>query len=208
MTEQVQLPTTRDEAISLAVKESGKITPPKYPDAGQLYDEGKHRHDVRGQEYEDVGGFSVLNAQATFYKKIWLKYGHIASSHVLTSSLYSIQVMLVTDIMTFIMDMQYCCLSEVSSAAIDAWESKIKMAEKLEFNVRWLRDCFEDVKRYFDKEQKMMTTLLLEKDRAVEAAKARVLQAEGVLKMAREHMSAAEIDRRSIGTCIRKKVPA
>ncbi|KAI3994121.1 hypothetical protein MKX01_012378 [Papaver californicum] len=192
---------TRDEAISLAVKESGNITPPKYPDAGQLYDEGKHRHDVRDQKFEDIGGFSVLNTQATFYKKIWLKYGHIFSSHVLTSSLYSIQVMLVTDIM----NMQYCRLSEVSSATIDAWESKIKMAEKLEFDVKWLRDCFEDVKRYFDKEQKMMTTLLLEKDRAVEAAKARVLQAEDELEMARKHLSAAEIDRNLYsekGTCL------
>ncbi|KAI3937544.1 hypothetical protein MKW92_048053 [Papaver armeniacum] len=66
------------------------------------------------------------------------------------ASSYQSLVTLVTDIMNSIADMYRCPLIEVSDEMINAWESKIGLAEKLEFNVSWLRSRFDDVKKDFN----------------------------------------------------------
>ncbi|XP_026417954.1 uncharacterized protein LOC113313405 [Papaver somniferum] len=111
----------------------------EYPGAGQPFGEGRQSNKVGfcdEEEYEDVGGFSILKAQAPLYKQIWLKYGHIPSAEVLPISSYPILVMAVKDLMTSTVDMYQCRYVDLSSETINSWEDKIKMVEKLEFNVK------------------------------------------------------------------------
>ncbi|RZC77834.1 hypothetical protein C5167_002235 [Papaver somniferum] len=140
-----------------------------YPTAGQYFLPEEHHQGVLDEKYEDIGGFCVLKAQAPLYRKIWLRYGHIATNQVL-KDLYSTQVTLVTNIMALIMDMRISRFAEVSSTMIDLWENKISMAEKLEFKVSWLRERFQDVKKDFYG-KKNLNIELLEKSQSFQAAK-------------------------------------
>ncbi|RZC82715.1 hypothetical protein C5167_045501 [Papaver somniferum] len=62
----------------------------KHPGAGQIFEGGMHNEHnqevLDGDIYEEIGGFLVEKPYASLYKQIWLKYGHIASSNVLTAS--------------------------------------------------------------------------------------------------------------------------
>ncbi|MCL7036006.1 hypothetical protein MKW94_020509 [Papaver nudicaule] len=193
-------PTERSELIGVveAVAEvtvSSAAKQDKFPGAGRLYEEGKHPTEfvVLDEKYEDVGGFSVLKTQASLYKEIWLKYGHIASSQVLTD-LYSSQVAVVTEIMTSIEDMNRCHLEEVSSELIDLWEKKIKVAEKLEFNISWLRESLEDIKKIFAGEKKLQDTLVeqVQANAQVFEAEQQLVFANDGLNMAKERLFALE----------------
>ncbi|KAI3872498.1 hypothetical protein MKX03_014598 [Papaver bracteatum] len=117
-----------------------------YPNAGKSFkiDQGDVFHN---ENHEIVGGFSVLRRQASLYRKIWLKYGHIPSTRVLPSTSYNSLVALVTDIMNTVIDMYLCRYIEVSSELIHTWWCKIKLAEILEFNVNWLIMRFNDVNK-------------------------------------------------------------
>ncbi|KAI3845384.1 hypothetical protein MKX03_027527 [Papaver bracteatum] len=117
-----------------------------YPDAGKPFekDEGVVFYD---ENHDIVGGFSVLRRQASLYRKIWLKYGHIASTKVLTATSYNSLVTIVTDVMNTVLDMYRCRYIDVSTELIDSWDSKIILAEKLGFNVSWLRGRYNDIEK-------------------------------------------------------------
>ncbi|KAI3925505.1 hypothetical protein MKW92_025773, partial [Papaver armeniacum] len=135
----------------------------KYPGAGQPFGEGSQSNKVGfcdDKSYEDIGGFSISKAQAPLYKQIWLKYGHIPSAGVLPITSYPILVMVVKDLMTSIIDMYQCRYVDLSSETIKSWEDNIKMAEKLEFNIRWLRERFETFKKGMGGMQNVKTELL------------------------------------------------
>lgn len=77
---------------------------------------------------------------------------------------------------------------------IEAWEKKIKMAEKLEFNISWLREWFELVKEDFQGVQKLQTALV-EHEQAKErliAAEEQLMLANNEMKNARENLSVLE----------------
>ncbi|KAI3908024.1 hypothetical protein MKW98_003669 [Papaver atlanticum] len=167
--------------VSSATKED------KFPVAGGLYAEGRHCEKVQDEEFEDVGGFSVQKTHAPLYKQIWLKYGHIASNQVLPDSYYYSQVVVVSELMSFIVDMNRYPFEEVSSDVIDSWEKNVKVAEKLEFNIGWLRERLEDIKIAFAEEKKLKE-MLAEQDQA----KARAIEAEQLLVLAKERLSALE----------------
>ncbi|KAI3964741.1 hypothetical protein MKW92_047931 [Papaver armeniacum] len=159
----------------------------KFPGAGQLYEEGKHRGKVLGDGFVDVGGFDIPKTEASLYKEIWLNYGHIASNRVLTDSYYYSQVVVLSELLSFIVKMNACPLEEVSSEVIDDWESNIRVAEKLEFNISWLRERLEDIKIVFAEVEKLRETLAEQNE-----AKARVIEAEEQLFLAKERLSALE----------------
>ncbi|KAI3896464.1 hypothetical protein MKX03_014611, partial [Papaver bracteatum] len=98
------------------------------------------------EEFEDVGGFCILKTQAPVYKQIWLRYGHIPSTKVLPISAYRVLILAVTDLMSCVMDMHNYRYVDLTFEMIEGWEEKINMAEKLEFNIGWLRQRFEMVK--------------------------------------------------------------
>ncbi|KAI3896460.1 hypothetical protein MKX03_014607 [Papaver bracteatum] len=134
-----------------------------YPGAGEPF--GEERHDRKvcscdDKEYEDVGGFNILKTQAPLYKQIWLKYGHIPSTKVFPVSSYPILVMVIRDLMISILDMYQYHYVDLSSETINCWEEKIKMAEKLEFNIGWLRERFECMKKGMGGMQSVKNELL------------------------------------------------
>ncbi|KAI3872501.1 hypothetical protein MKX03_014601 [Papaver bracteatum] len=121
-----------------------------YPDAGKPFEkeQGVVFYD---ENHEIVGGFSVLRRQTSLYRKIWLKYGHIASTKVLTATSYNSLVTLVTDIMNTVLDMYRCRYVDVSAELMGTWNSKIRLAEKLEFNVSWLRGRYNDIENDYNR---------------------------------------------------------
>ncbi|XP_026432159.1 MATH domain and coiled-coil domain-containing protein At3g44790-like [Papaver somniferum] len=164
---------------------SGAAKQIKFPGAGQLYEKGNRcKEVVLDGKYEDVGGFGVLKTQASLYKEIWLKYGHIASNQVLTY-FYKSQVVVVSEIMASIVEMNRYRLEEVSPETIESWENAVKVAEKLEFNIGWLCERLEDIKKNFAEGKKLQETLM-------EQVQARVIEAEQQLVFAKEQVSALE----------------
>ncbi|KAI3840560.1 hypothetical protein MKX03_018094 [Papaver bracteatum] len=168
-------------AVSSATKQDN------FPGAGQLYEQGKHRRKVLGDGFVDVGGFDIPKTEAWLYKEIWLNYGHIASSQVLIESYYYSQVIVISELMSFIVKMNACPLEEVSSEMIDDWEKNIIVAEKLKFNIGWLRERLDDIKIVFAEEKKLQEALA-EQDQA----KARVIEAEQQLILAKQQLSDLE----------------
>ncbi|RZC48113.1 hypothetical protein C5167_041079 [Papaver somniferum] len=158
-----------------------------FPGAGQLYEEGKHRGKILGDGFVDIGGFDVPKTEASLYKEIWLNYGHIASNRVLPDSYYFSQVTIVSELMSVIVKMNGCTLEEVSSEVIGDWEKNIRVAEKLEFNIGWLRQRLEDIKIVFSEDKKLQE-IVAEQDEA----KARVIEAEKQLFLEKERLSALE----------------
>ncbi|KAI3964742.1 hypothetical protein MKW92_047932 [Papaver armeniacum] len=158
----------------------------KFPGAGQLYEEGKHRGKVLGDGFVDVGGFDIPKTEASLYKEIWLNYGHIASNRVLTDSYYYSQVVVLSELLSFIVKMNACPLEEVSSEVIDDWESNIRVAENLNSTSAGF-ERLEDIKIVFAEEEKLRETLAEQNE-----AKARVIEAEQQLFLAKERLSALE----------------
>ncbi|KAI3995866.1 hypothetical protein MKX01_020401 [Papaver californicum] len=165
------------------------------PSAGQPFGEGHHNYKVVGfgdeKEFEDVGGFSILKTQAPLYKQIWLKYGHIPTIKVMPISSYALLVMAVKDLMNSIIDMHQCRYVELSSEMVERWEQMLKMAEKLEFNIGWLRERLESVRNGLGGMQKAETELL-EHGRPLRAAKSRVQAAGDELKKAEMQLIAVK----------------
>ncbi|KAI3943200.1 hypothetical protein MKX01_027498 [Papaver californicum] len=155
-----------DHSTELSTQPRNNIGIGEYPNAGQLFEEGKHHQQdvvLDDEKFEDVGGFKILKTQGSLYKKIWFKYGHIASSKILRGDSYSILVTLVSGIMTSLVEMNQCMSSDkMSSEVIESFEFKIKMAEDFEFNVKWLREWFENVKKDFYAEQKLESALVMQ----------------------------------------------
>ncbi|MCL7051636.1 hypothetical protein MKW94_009009, partial [Papaver nudicaule] len=140
--------TVKRETVEEVTSSLGHMGP------GQPF-KGQHSCDwivLNDEKWEDVGGFRVRTTQAQLYKQIWLKYGHIASNNVLTDS-YA-QVPVVSGIMTTITHMHYSRFSELTSDMIEVWEQNIKNAEKVEFNIQWVREWLEDFKKYFFEKKK------------------------------------------------------
>ncbi|KAI3833100.1 hypothetical protein MKX03_021378 [Papaver bracteatum] len=158
----------------------------KFLGAGKLYEEGKHCGKIPDEDFEDVGGFSIQKTHASLYEAIWLKYGHIASNNVLTD-FYGSQVVVVGELMDCILEMNHYPLEEVSLEVIADWEEKIKVPEKLEFNIGWLRERLEDIKENFAEEKKTKDTLMEQAQ-----LKARVIEAEQQLVLAKEKLYALE----------------
>ncbi|RZC48149.1 hypothetical protein C5167_041105 [Papaver somniferum] len=158
----------------------------KFLGAGQLYDEGKHCGKVQDEDFVEVGGFRVQKTHASLYEAIWMKYGHIASNQVLTDFYYS-QVVVVGEVMDVIAEMNDQPMEEVSEEVIADWEEKIKVPEKLEFNIGWLRECLDDIKENFAEEKKFRDTLM-------EQNQAKVIEAEQQLVLAKEKLVALETE--------------
>ncbi|XP_026418140.1 uncharacterized protein LOC113313564 isoform X1 [Papaver somniferum] len=194
--EEAKVSETEPESNLVASPEVGLL---KHLGAGQIFEGGMHNEYnmdqvLDGDIYEEIGCFHVRKPYASLYKQIWLKYGHIASSHVLTASSelsYVIQVAAVHNIMHSLMDMSRCRFVEVSSEMIVLWEGDIKTANNLQFNIEWLRKHFDTVKQGFDEMQKLKTTLH-EEVQPIEAAKAQVTVAEDELKKVQAQLAMAK----------------
>ncbi|KAI3864669.1 hypothetical protein MKX03_009189, partial [Papaver bracteatum] len=144
------------------------------------------------EKYTEVEGFSVLKTHASLYKQIWSKHGHIVSSQDATAIAYIAQVYLVTDIMNFIADMNSQRFPDVTDVMIDLWDDKIKMAENLDFNVKWLREQFEDIKKCFQVMKNSETDLFTRYIPPLLAAKVKVKKVEDELRMSKGESSSSK----------------
>ncbi|KAI3925509.1 hypothetical protein MKW92_025777, partial [Papaver armeniacum] len=97
----------------------------EYPGAGQPFGEEHMGFSEDKQEFEDIGGFHVLTTQASLYRQIWLKYGHIPTTKVMPIASYPTLVMVIKDLMCSNIDMQKCHYVDLSSEMIDRWEDHI-----------------------------------------------------------------------------------
>ncbi|KAI3987505.1 hypothetical protein MKX01_006747 [Papaver californicum] len=166
-----------------------------YSGAGKPFAEGRHNNKVglgEDKEFEDVGGFSILKIQAPQYRQIWLKYGHIPTTKVMPVSFYPILVMVVKDMMNSIIDMQQCRYVDLTSEMIKGWEEKIIVAEKNEFNIGWLRERLESIKKGMGRGMQRVKTELLEHGEPLRAAKLRIKAATDELKNAEVQLMAAK----------------
>ncbi|XP_026427576.1 uncharacterized protein LOC113323475 [Papaver somniferum] len=153
---------------------------------------GRHSSDcvvLNDGKCENVGGFSVLKSHAGFYEKIWMKYGHIASNKVLKDS-YA-QVPVVSGIMDTIVHMHYCRFPELTSRIIERWEDNIKNAEKLEFNIGWVRDWLEYVKKVFSGKEKLAAAFI-QQDELLQAEKKKSVEAKNAYEEAEKSIVALE----------------
>ncbi|KAI3993823.1 hypothetical protein MKX01_002836 [Papaver californicum] len=144
----------------------------------RLFEEGSHSQ--MDETYENIGGYSVLKAQASLYKQIWVKYGHIASSKVQSAS-YVGQVLIVAEIMKSIVEMHQSHLQELSTEIVNTWKEKLKFAESLDFHFEWLRERLEDVKKDFHEMQKLEIELEGQRQSLLDA-QARVTKADDEVK--------------------------
>ncbi|XP_026400153.1 MATH domain and coiled-coil domain-containing protein At3g58210-like [Papaver somniferum] len=171
-----------------ATQSGETVSLPKNPRPGQLFEEG--RHGLIDETYENIGGFSILKAQAPVYKLIWLKYGHIASSKVLSAS-YDAQVLIVADTMKFVIEMHQSRPNELSTEIVNTWEEKIKMAESLDFHVEWIRERLEEVKKDLHGRQKLEVEFE-ELSQSLSGAHARVTRADNEVKKLESELLAAK----------------
>ncbi|KAI3838400.1 hypothetical protein MKX03_000644 [Papaver bracteatum] len=166
----------------------------EHPGAGQPFGDGRLNKKVDfsdDKEFEDIGGFSILRRQAPVYMQIWLKYGHIPSPQSMPISSYPILVMVVKELMICIIEMHQCRYVDLSCEMIQGWEELLKMADRFEFNIGWLQERFENVKKGVGGMQKLKTELL-EHGKPFRAAKSKIKTIEDELKKTEAQMIAAK----------------
>lgn len=82
---------------------------------------------------------------ANLYKKIYEKYGHMATKKVVRFN-DDILLTCVTSLLKIISAMETVRGVELSEALLETWDGHIKDAEALQFNVKWLRERFNLLK--------------------------------------------------------------
>ncbi|RZC82198.1 hypothetical protein C5167_044983 [Papaver somniferum] len=95
-----------------------------------------------------VENFNIPKEYAVLYKKIYNKYGHIATKKVIKSN-DAILLAAVTSLLKIARTMETARGVDLSEPLLESWEGDIKDAETLQFNVKWLREKFNRVKIYW-----------------------------------------------------------
>ncbi|KAI3919657.1 hypothetical protein MKW98_031790, partial [Papaver atlanticum] len=103
---------------------------------------------VRGndEEFEFVDNFKIPKEYAVLYKKIFKKYGHMATKKVIKSN-DTILVAFVSSLLEMISAMETTRGADLSDSLLQTWEGDIEDVENLGFNVKWLREKFDEVKK-------------------------------------------------------------
>ncbi|KAI3878243.1 hypothetical protein MKX03_005072 [Papaver bracteatum] len=102
----------------------------------------------RVEGFEFVENFKIPEEHAALYKKIYEKYGHMATRKVIKFN-DDMLLTCVASLLKIISDMENVQCSELSEALLDRWEGSIKDAEALEFNIKWLREGFNRLKNHW-----------------------------------------------------------
>ncbi|KAI3843904.1 hypothetical protein MKX03_001754, partial [Papaver bracteatum] len=99
----------------------------------------------RDEEFVSVDNFKIPKEYAVLYKKIFDKYGHMATKKVIKSN-DSILVACVSSLLEMISTMEITRGADLSESLLQKWEGDIEDVENLGFNVKWLREKFYEVK--------------------------------------------------------------
>ncbi|KAI3865976.1 hypothetical protein MKW92_004811 [Papaver armeniacum] len=97
------------------------------------------------EEFEFVDNFKIPKEYAVLYKKIFHKYGHMATKKVIKSN-DTVLVAFVTSLLKIISKMETVRGADLSEVLLETWEGDIEDAENLGFNIKWLRKKFDEVK--------------------------------------------------------------
>ncbi|KAI3878249.1 hypothetical protein MKX03_005078 [Papaver bracteatum] len=96
--------------------------------------------------FEFVENFKIPKEYANLYKNISNKYGHMATRNVIKCN-DAVLLMLVVRLLKNISAVESVPVAELSELFLDSWEGDIKVAETLQFNIKWLRQKFNQVKK-------------------------------------------------------------
>ncbi|KAI3990109.1 hypothetical protein MKX01_018770 [Papaver californicum] len=102
----------------------------------------------RVEGFELVDNFRIPKEYAILYKKIYEKYGHMATKKVIKLN-DDILLACTISLLGIISEMKTLRGEEVSVVLLERWEGFIKDAETLEFNIKWLREGFNRVKNHW-----------------------------------------------------------
>ncbi|KAI3923112.1 hypothetical protein MKX01_014495 [Papaver californicum] len=97
------------------------------------------------EEFEFVDNFKIPKEYAVLYKMIFDKYGHMATKKVIKSN-DTLLVACVTGLLKIISTMETVWGADLSEALLESWEGEIEDAENLGFNIKWLRNTFDEIK--------------------------------------------------------------
>ncbi|KAI3965485.1 hypothetical protein MKW92_032613 [Papaver armeniacum] len=100
---------------------------------------------VGDEWFEYVDNFRIPKVYADLYKKIFSKYGHMATKKVIRSN-DDILLAAVISLMKIISRMQTIRGVDLGVALLESWEGDIGDAETLQFNIKWLRETFNTLK--------------------------------------------------------------
>ncbi|KAI3842248.1 hypothetical protein MKW98_026038 [Papaver atlanticum] len=101
----------------------------------------------RIEGFEFVGNLKIPEEYKTLYKKIYDKYGHMATK--VTKFDDAKLLTCVTNLLKIISVMETVRGAELSVAMMERWEGFIREAEILEFNIKWLREGFSRLKNHW-----------------------------------------------------------
>ncbi|KAI3923113.1 hypothetical protein MKX01_014496 [Papaver californicum] len=99
-------------------------------------------------EFDLLVNFKIPCEYAILYKKIYEKYGHMATRKVIKFN-DDILLTCVTSLLKIISAMETVRGVELSEALLELWDGYIKDAEALQFNVKWLRERFNRLKNHW-----------------------------------------------------------
>ncbi|KAI3883697.1 hypothetical protein MKW92_038823 [Papaver armeniacum] len=101
----------------------------------------------RMEEFEFVDNFKIPKEYVKLYKNLHGKYGHIATKKVMKNS--DIILACVTNLLKIISAMETKLGVELSEELLEEWEGFIKDAEALKFNIKWLREGFNQLTNHW-----------------------------------------------------------
>ncbi|MCL7051565.1 hypothetical protein MKW94_008084 [Papaver nudicaule] len=140
-------------------------------ESGRCFDLLEHESPINTisgyQGVIQIGNFPVPARYEALYKKIWEKYGHLATRNVIKTSTRTL-VTLVAELLKSVAAMETVKRGKLSASLLDKWDRQIEDAEALQFNVQWLRWHFEKVKIRWEADSLLKNSQLArEKEKAV-----------------------------------------
>ncbi|KAI3878262.1 hypothetical protein MKX03_005091 [Papaver bracteatum] len=100
---------------------------------------------VGDEWFEYVENFNIPKVYADLYKKIFSKYGHMATKKVIKSN-EDIILVCVTSLMKIASTMETIRGVDLSAVLLESWEGDIRDAETLQFNIKWLHEMLGQLK--------------------------------------------------------------
>ncbi|KAI3992327.1 hypothetical protein MKX01_030048 [Papaver californicum] len=107
---------------------------------------------VGDEWFEYVENFKITKVYADLYKKIFSKYGHIATKKVIRSN-DDILLVCATSLMKIASTMETVRGVDLSVVLLESWEGDIKDAETLQFNIKWLHKEVESREQVLEASQ-------------------------------------------------------
>ncbi|XP_026437480.1 uncharacterized protein LOC113335680 [Papaver somniferum] len=97
------------------------------------------------EKFEFVDNFKIPKEYAVLYRKIFGKYGHMATKRVIKSN-DTILVACVSSLLEMISTMETTRGAALSESLPQTWEGDIEDVENLGFKIKWLRNKFDEAK--------------------------------------------------------------